>query len=288
MVRIVGVHGIGQSRTSKSRLTAEWCKAINRGLCELGRPSLMTVDGLELPYWTGLLARGAGRLGPEEDLFSSEVPLSEEEAEFVAGALEEVVGREDLDRVQEADCQTLGVPQLWPVRLSRLVMAYDRRFPRGGGKLFVRAMREVRFYLYEPDLAARVRSLIAEAFSEDTPVVVGHSLGSVIVYDLLRRGEVAPERASGVRTLVTCGSPLGIPSVRRGLNLVDGAPLKVPGDIVWVNVFDPADFVTGGGGLGGVSPEIADVEVSNGIGDPHGVLRYLRTDPVARAIADER
>jgi pimeloyl-ACP methyl ester carboxylesterase len=248
----------------------------------------MTVDGLELPYWTGLLARGGGRLGPEEDLFSSEVPLSEEEAEFVAGALEELVGREDLDRVQEADCQTLGVPQLWPVRLSRLVMAYDRRFPRGGGKLFVRAMREVRFYLYEPDLAARVRSLIAEAFSEDTSVVVGHSLGSVIVYDLLRRGEVTPERASGVRTLVTCGSPLGIPSVRRGLNLVDGAPLKVPGDIVWVNVFDPADFVTGGGGLGGVSPEIADVEVSNGIGDPHGVLRYLRTDPVARAIADER
>ncbi|MFD4975047.1 hypothetical protein [Streptomyces sp. NPDC058424] len=286
MGRIVGVHGIRQSRTSKSRLTAEWCKAINRGLGALGRPGILAGE-LELPYWTGLLARGADRLGPEDDLFDAAVPLSEEEAEFVTGALEDVVGREDLARVQKVELQTLGVPQLWPARLTRLVMAYDRRFPRGGGKLFVRAMREVRFYLYEPELAGRVRALVAEGFSQSTSVVVGHSLGSVIVYDLLRRGEVAPEHMPGMRTLVTCGSPLGIASVRRGLNLVDTEPLKLPGDIVWVNVFDPADFVTGGRGLNRVSPDIADVEVDNGMADPHSALRYLRTAPVAHAIADE-
>ncbi|MFF3617276.1 hypothetical protein [Streptomyces sp. NPDC002580] len=213
--------------------------------------------------------------------------MSDEEAEFVAGALEEVVGQEDLAGAEELESQTLGVPQLWPARLSRLVMAYDRRFPRGGGKLFVRAMREVRFYLYEPHLAVRVRSLVGEAIDESTSVVVGHSLGSVIVYDLLRLGEIAPERLSGVRTLVTCGSPLGIPSVRRGLNMADGELMKLPGSIVWVNVFDPADVVTGGGGLNVVSTEVADVEVDNGFVDPHSALRYLRTTPVAHAIADK-
>lgn len=284
MARIVGVHGIRQSRTSKLRLTAEWGKAINRGLAAVKRPGMSTGD-LELPHWTGLLARGADRLGPEDDPFAPTVPLSEEEAEFVAGALEEVVHQEDLERVEELELQTLGLPRLWPAHLTRLVMAYDRRFPRGGGKLFVSAMREVRFYLYEPELAARVRALVAEAFGENTSVVVGHSLGSVIVYDLLRRGQIPPDRVSGVRTLVTCGSPLAIPSVRRGLGLTDGEPLKLPGDIEWVNVFDPGDFITGGRGLKGTSPGITDEKVHNGVVDPHKALTYLRTAPIAHSIA---
>ncbi|PNV30886.1 hypothetical protein C1708_33295 [Streptomyces sp. DH-12] len=246
----------------------------------------MSADALELPHWTGLLARGANHLGPEEDRFDVAVPLSEEEVDFAATALEEVVRQEDLARVQQLELQTLGLPQLWPARLTRLVMAYDRRFPRGGGKLFVSMMREVRFYLYEPDLAAHVRALVAESFSGSTAVVIGHSLGSVIAYDLLRRGEIAPDRSSGVRTLVTCGSPLTIPSVRRGLNVTDGEPLKLPGDIAWVNVFDPGDFITGGTGLSALSPEITDAEVDNGIGNPHSALRYLRSTQVADVIAE--
>ncbi|MFD5469489.1 hypothetical protein [Streptomyces sp. NPDC127105] len=285
MARIVGVHGIRQSRTSKEQLTNDWSRALNRGLGELGRPDL-PANALELPHWTGLLARGANHLGAEEDRFGAAVPLSEEEADFVATALEEVVRQEDLDRIQQRELQTLGLPQLWPARLTRLVMAYDRCFPRGGGKLFVSRMREVRFYLYEPDLAAQVRALVAECFSGSTSVVIGHSLGSVIAYDLLRRGEVAPERTSGVRTLVTCGSPLTISSVRRGLNIADGEPLKLSGDIAWVNVFDPGDFITGGMGLSALSPEITDAEVDNGLGDPHSALRYLRTTQVAGVIAD--
>ncbi|MET8965225.1 hypothetical protein ABZX69_38145 [Streptomyces sp. NPDC004074] len=285
MARIVGVHGIRQSKTSKAQLTSDWSRALNRGLGELGRPDL-PAGALELPHWTGLLARAANHLGPEENRFDAAVPLSREEVDFAAAALEEVVRQEDLDSVQQLELQTLGLPQIWPARLTRLVMAYDRRFPRGGGMFFVSAMREVRLYLHEPDLAERVRALVAEAFRAGTFVVIGHSLGSVIAYDLLRRGEIAPDRTAGVRTLVTCGSPLTIPSVRRGLNIAEGEPLKLPGDIAWVNVFDPGDFVTGGTGLSALSPEITDAEVDNGIGDPHSARRYLQTAQVAGVIAD--
>ncbi|MEU6260422.1 hypothetical protein [Streptomyces sp. NPDC047043] len=285
MTRIVGVHGIRQSGTSKRQLTEDWSGALDDGLGELGMPVLSS-DALELPHWTGLLQRGANDLGPEKDRFDASVPLSQGEVDFVAGALEEVVRQEDLDRIQQVELQTLGLPQLWPPYLTRLVMAYDLRFPRGGGKLLVSAMREVRLYLYEPELAARVRSFVAEAFDARTSVVIGHSLGSVIAYDLLRRGEIAPDRTAAVRTLVTCGSPLSIPSVRRGLDVADGAPLKLPGGTAWVNVFDPGDFITGGMGLSTLSPGIIDAQVNNGNGDPHSALRYLRTSPVARTIAD--
>ncbi|MFF7192239.1 alpha/beta fold hydrolase [Streptomyces sp. NPDC008079] len=285
MKRIVGVHGIGQSRTSKEQLTRDWSGALDRGLGAAGAPTL-SPGTLELPHWTRLLARPGKHLGPDDDPFDSEVPLGDGEADFVTRALEDVVPREDLDRIGESESQTLGPPQLWPARLTRLVMAYDLRFPRGGGRLFVSAMREVRFYLYEPGLAARVRALVAEAFDADTAVVVGHSLGSVIAYDLLRREEIAPDRASGVRTLLTCGSPLAVPSVRRGLGIADGEPMGLPGGTGWVNVFDPGDVVTGGGGLGGLGPGIADERVNNGIGDPHSAARYLQSGPVARVIAD--
>lgn len=286
MSRIVGVHGIRQSRTSKSRLTAEWSKALNRGLKGIEQPGISEGD-LELPHWTGLLARGADRLGGLDDLFDADAPMSEEEAAFVAGALEEVVDQEALARVGEVELQTLGLPRLWPARLTRLVMAYDLRHPRGGGWLFVSAMREVRFYLYEPELSARVRSLVADAFAEDTTVVVGHSLGSVIAFDLLRRSQIPPERMARVRTLVTCGSPLTIPTVRRGLGLADGEPLKLPGDMVWVNAFDPGDFITGGSGLAATSPAIVDAQVANGLVDPHKAVAYLRSVPVARAVAGQ-
>lgn len=86
---------------------------------------------------------------------------------------------------------------------------------------------------------------------------------------------------------MTCGSPLAIPTVRRGLGIIDGEPLKLPGDLVWVNVFDPGDVVTGGMGLSSTSPGITDAEVRNGVVDPHKALTYLRTVPVARAIAGD-
>ncbi|MFH8760731.1 hypothetical protein [Streptomyces atroolivaceus] len=286
MARIVGVHGIRQSQTSKARLTAEWSKAISRGLGSIEQPGIGSGD-LELPHWTGLLARGADRLGAEDDPFGPAAPLGQEETAFVTDALEEVVHGAELATFEEIELQTLGLPRLWPARLTRLVMAYDQRYPRGGGKLFVSAMREVRFYLYEPGLAARVREQVADAFSEDTSVVVGHSLGSVIAFDLLRRSQIPPERVARVRTLVTCGSPLAIPAVRRGLGVTDGEPLKLPGDISWVNAFDPGDFITGGRGLSGTTPAIADAQVRNGVVDPHKALTYLRTAPVAHAIAGE-
>jgi hypothetical protein len=284
VTRIVGVHGIRQSRTSKARLTKDWTRAIDRGLDGLGEPALPP-DTLELPHWTSLLSRGADHLGPEDDPFDPAAELTDEEIGFVEAALREVVREEDVADVARLGDHTLGLPQIWPASLTRLAMAYDRRFPRGGGRFFVSAMREVRYYLYKPHLAEQVRAIVAEAFNTHAPLVIGHSLGSVIAFDLLRREELAPDPASGVRTLVTCGSPLSIPTVRRGLGLADGEALKLPGDTAWINVYDPGDFITGGSGLGRLSPGISDAEVDNGSADPHSALRYLRTVPVAQAVA---
>ncbi|MFK0043920.1 hypothetical protein ACIQU4_07405 [Streptomyces sp. NPDC090741] len=286
-VQIVGVHGIGQAGSSRRQLTEDWGKALQRGIKEFtGRPG--QTPTLHMPHWTPLVIKGTDRLGPEDDPFGESVLMAAEEEEFVADALRDVVRPEDLAFAEEQTLATLGPPKLWSPRITRLAMAYDRRFARGGAQLFVRSMREVRLYLTEPDLATKVRALVREDFTSATSVVIGHSLGSVIAYDLFRHQDVGSARGAhgpAVHTLVTCGSPLGIPSVRRLMGIANGERLGLPDPIRWINVYDPDDFITGGAGLAAAARNLTDVGVKNGIGDPHSAVRYLRTEPVAHAVA---
>lgn len=284
-IPVVGVHGIGQSKTSQHQLTADWGRALQRGIDSL--PDVAACGtSLEVPHWTALLARGTDCLGPEDDLFGESVPMELTEEEFVAEAFADLVRPEDVAFAETQPMATLGLPKLWSPRLTRLAMAYDRRYPGGGVQFFVRRMREVRYYLTKPALAAEVRAFVRDGFTLDTAVVIGHSLGSVIAYDLLRRKEVsaADTPGSALHTLVTCGSPLGIPAVRRLMGITDGTPLQLDSNIRWVNVFDPNDFITGGASLSAGARKLTEAQVNNGIGDPHSALRYLRSVPVARAM----
>ncbi|MEU5370669.1 hypothetical protein ABZ362_17110 [Streptomyces sp. NPDC005951] len=289
IVRVVGVHGIGQSKTSRRQLILDWSRAIRRGIDSLPNAAACATS-LEVPHWTALLAKGTDHLGAEDNLFGESAPMEPAEEEFLAEVFADLVRPEDVALAESQPVATLGPPKMWSPRLTRLAMAYDRRFPGGGAQFLVERMREVRYYLTKPDLAAKVRAFVRDEFNLDTTVVIGHSLGSVIAYDLLRHREVGATGTPGpaVHTLVTCGSPLGIPAVRRLMGITDATPLQLDSHIRWVNVFDPDDFITGGAGLSAIASGLTEAQVDNGIGDPHAALRYLRTAPVARAVVGGR
>ncbi|MFC1408170.1 hypothetical protein ACEZCY_02610 [Streptacidiphilus sp. N1-12] len=288
---IVGVHGIGQSGTSEEQLTRDWRKALGRGIAEFTDLSGFPI-ALRVPHWTSLLVKGVDHLGPQDDPYGES--MTPEEEQFVAEALGDIVGPQDLAYAEEQPLAVLGPPKLWSPRITRLLIAYDHRFPGGGGLVFVRRMREVRSYLTEPDLAANVRALVRDHVTATTSVVIGHSLGSVIAYDLFHHEDDAAGRTSGcllgpaVDTLITCGSPLGIPSVRRLMKIKDSEHLHLPNHVRWINVHDPDDVVTGGIGLRRVAPGLVDAAVDNGLIDPHSAVRYLRSEPVARAVTGRR
>ncbi|GGS86748.1 hypothetical protein GCM10010270_68630 [Streptomyces violaceus] len=62
-------------------------------------------------------------------------------------------------------------------------------------------------------------------------MVVAHSLGSVVVYDMLSRGE-----APYVTMLVTCGSPLGWPPARAyHRRRRDARPAPAPGKVAGID-----------------------------------------------------
>ncbi len=110
-------------------------------------------------------------------------------------------------------------------------------------------------------------------------VVIGHSLGSVIAYDVLSR------TTHDVPLLVTIGSPLAVTEIQD----VVSQPLRVPdGVLQWRNVADGRDLVALDRTI---RPEYApadrttDFLVVNDSSSHHGGLEYLASQPVRSAVA---
>lgn len=65
-----------------------------------------------------------------------------------------------------------------PRAVQRALYALSRT--RSGDRFLLGVLRQVSRYFTEPELRARVRESVAAAVAEDTRVLVGHSLGSVV------------------------------------------------------------------------------------------------------------
>jgi len=116
----------------------------------------------------------------------------------------------------------------------------------------------------------------------DPVIVVSHSLGTIIAYDVLREPAFA-HRA--IPLFVTAGSPLGTVEVQ---DLVR-RPLEVPAGVrAWRNVADARDVVALDRTI---RPEYrpddkcTDFQVVNDSDNHHGIRQYLSTRPVRESVA---
>lgn len=106
-------------------------------------------------------------------------------------------------------------------------------------------VREAHAYLYDVEgvretIRERVVGDLQRAPADCRKILVGHSQGTFIAYDVLTAMPDCPL----VDGLMTIGSPLGIDEIQDRLVWTrdDGFPKKLRGD--WVNVFDPFDLVS--------------------------------------------
>jgi pimeloyl-ACP methyl ester carboxylesterase len=110
----------------------------------------------------------------------------------------------------------------------------------GSKKVLIFGLKQVRRYLYELETKKEILERVNEKVSPDTRVIIGHSLGSIVAYEALCEH---PEW--NVHTLVTLGSPLGIPSL-----IFDSLTPKPENGIgawpnvkQWFNIADKGDIV---------------------------------------------
>ena len=132
-------------------------------------------------------------------------------------------------------------------------------------------------------IRGEIQQIVLDKIGDDTRVLLGHSLGSIVAY------EVAHRLDRPLPLLVTLGSPLGVETlVLQRLR----PPASFPSQVSrWVNVADRDDLVAAEPNLTNLfavsMPGVADLEgsytVENGA-EPHSAEFYLGKGHIGRPV----
>jgi hypothetical protein len=245
MAKVVVVHGISQQNLGDQSLRLTGAPALRDGIsrAEAVTPTLasaLTDSDIQFAFY-GDVFRPPGRLlsAGIPLLELSDVTEFEEELLFYYWA---EAARTD-SGVIAPDARSLArMPRSAQAALRAL--SGSRFFSGLAERAMIFDLVQVRRYFTEPETRDRVRTLVANMVSEDTRVLIGHSLGSVVAYEVL-----AANRQCPVRALITLGSPLGIRNLifdrlQPPPVAATGPPGQWPGCVSsWTNIADEGDVV---------------------------------------------
>ena len=243
MPHITFIHGI-LNKPPADQLLQDWTAALRTGG--------LSFDGVttSMVYWADVLYDA-----PETNQLESPDHSAHPEPNRET-ALEGAVGTDDPD--ERAFVAALSAKLLAADRTAAAEAALERvPLPWWLKRRLLEALvRDAHHYLFDvkhsprpsdthrvrTEVRARTAKALAQAPDNGPHVVVAHSLGSVIAYDVLKRVPGVP----AIDALLTLGSPLGIDEVQDRLrpewSRSDGFPrARVRGP--WVNVYDPLDPV---------------------------------------------
>lgn len=282
---LIFVHGRDQQGKDPQELQVQWETALMKGWKNLGltRPNNLNIV---FPFYGDELARLVEQLNAPlvSDVTTKGSAPDVNEAAFRGELLEELArnaGLTDNDIQVHYSGQPLEKGPLNWEWVQAILKALDNT-PIGEASIDL-FTRDVYVYLTNAAVRKKIDKIVAEKFTGKECIVVGHSLGSVVTYNVLR---ALGSRASAKR-YVTVGSPLGVKAIQR---LLVPPALAMPDGLVggWFNAYDERDVVA----LRPlddrsfpVTPPIRNrAEVKNHTENRHGIIGYLDDSEVARWI----
>jgi hypothetical protein len=295
MRELVLVHGRAQQRKDPVALKKEWLDTLDKGLAKSGLTLPIPRESVRFAYYGDALDQLAGGASPADaaDVIIRGDASDALERQFIAAW---AVAARDKAGISDAELEALGTdaailragPANWEW-VQGVLRAIDRRLPYGSGASIALVTRDVYRYLTNRTIRDEIDEGVAKALSsEREAVVVSHSLGTVVAYNVLRRrGEAGGWK---VPRLVTLGSPLGVQKIRQTLQGFDRICCP-PCVSSWFNAFDQRDVValypldTNSFPLNPLKPEIENKDdVRNETSNRHGITGYLDDSEVARRI----
>lgn len=293
---VIGIHGLG-NKPPKETLERWWRDAMAEGLTRVGKPPRL--PKFRLVYWADVLHNtplNEEITDPEDPLFLEErfetgLPVTETDDNSVRKKILDIV---------ETQLDRLFLNEDFTINFSKMTDAFIRRYFEDLEAYYRRESldREDRMCPARTLIRDRLVAILEE-HRNDEILLVSHSMGSIIAYDVLAflRSDIA------IHTFVTMGSPLGFPVIQgkiaqewkgRGAT----APkLKSPRGVKkrWINIADLKDraalvYRLRGNfapNRWGVLPR--DFVVHNdyrfdGRANPHKSFGYLRTAEFARIL----
>jgi hypothetical protein len=280
VARVVVIHGIGKQTDGELTLHPTLFPALEQGVVRAGG-TVRPEDVFFASY--GQFFR------PQAEVLS---PVPYYDAEDVEEGYESQLLMAWWERAASVDMQVVSpdaeVLARTPVWASRALAALSRSefLADVSDRLLIGDLKQVHKYFTDRELRPKIRAAVDAAIADDTRVIVAHSLGSVVAYEVLctRPG---PER----QAFVTLGSPLGLSNLI--FDRLDPRP-RPPGDEprghwpgpvrAWTNIADQGDVVAAVEDLRPLfGPAIRQIRVHNG-SHAHDMKPYLTEELTGASI----
>lgn len=281
-MRLMLVHGRSQGGKDPVKLKAEWLGALHKGL-QKSRLAMPPDINIDFPFYGNLLDEYVRQFDLPADpaIVPKGSPAFDEFAAFRAQIAQEMQAKAGITDLQ-VQAERRPAPsekgiQNWEW-VQAIIRLLDRHISRISQTTIEVFLRDVFLYTQRDVVRRAIDKIVLDSLSPDTAVVVGHSLGSVVAYNVLN---VAARK---VPLYVTVGSPLAIRAVRNTLG-----PISNPvGKTGWYNAYDDQDLVALyplDAANFDVNPAITNkASVHNWTDNRHGIAGYLDDPSVATII----
>jgi len=289
---LVLVHGRAQQGYDADILKKKWIDSWKEGLKKCDPPLEIPIaeDKIRFPFYGDTLA------GLENDVPINEVvevivrgdDASEAEREFIRSIILDTLKENGITEEQIQEMSGEQILERGPLNwewMQTALKALDYYVPYASSAAVSIRTRDVYIYLNNPAVRKIINDGVEAAFNKDVEtVVVGHSLGSVVAYDVLRNAGDA--NGWKIPLYLTVGSPLAVTAIKEALR-----PIEAPSCVgKWFNAMDERDVVplyTLDSTNFNVSPSIENkTDVDNFTDNHHGIIGYLSDAEVAKRLYD--
>lgn len=286
--KIIFIHGRSQAGKNPLTLKNTWKQALITGLNKSNLQLPSTVE-FEMPFYGNVLEQlttASKEKSSMQYFIKKGADGGNNDAVFFYNFLLEIAEHHQIQEAEILDDYTGDAIERGPLNwewVQAILSAIDRKTDWGTSVL-ENFVYDVFLYLTDFNVRDIVNELVQECFAdpETSYTVVGHSLGSVVGYEVLQ----LLQKNNLVHQYVTLGSPLGIKAVRDRLSR-----LTMPDAIQnsqWFNAYDPRDIVA----LNPLVEPYFKTEpsidnkgtVENNSSNHHGIVDYLSDKDVAATI----
>ncbi len=295
-MKVIFVHGRAQGELTQEELREIWLDTWKKGLEKSGL-SLPPDEIIKVPFYGKKLDELVEETKKKKKKKPEEVTRSgndgydpAKELDFAKAFLGEIAMRSAGSNIGERDqVRSMMDNERGPLNWEFVqdILEFLDRKKIVGKRLMKLVVKDVFFYLNDSEIKKEINQIVKDCFDDEPCVVVGHSLGSIITYLILKNN---PNYK--VKQFITIGSPLGMQILSGLLEPPLEMPSCIQGDDAekWYNAYDEKDYIA----LHplddrhfNIRPRIVNSNhVQNHTDNHHGILGYLDDEVIAKKIYD--
>lgn len=281
-MKLILIHGRDQQGKDKEILKQTWIDTLKKGLAknDLELPNVEIVFPFYGDMLDDLVKEANLPKDPSEVLAQGEEGLGD--LYFFNSFLMEVATNAGITETEISENFDESIHERGPLNwawVQAILKTLDKTML--GDWSLKKFTYDAFMYTTIPAIKRKINEFILEQIGNEPCLVVGHSLGSVVGYNVLRNCS-APQ----IKGFVTVGSPLGLRSFKQHLEHPIFMPKCISGK--WYNAYDERDYVA----LHPlnnihfkIDPAIENNDtVKNQTSNRHGIEGYLNDKNVAKQI----